>query len=132
MARILLVNDEPDLLQMCRIVLEADGYSVDVATDVSRVVDLAANGADMVLLDLVMPGTSGEAVFRSLRESPKTKEKPVVIMSALDDVVERAHAIGASGVLPKPFTPEALLETIHRTLDGAGRAATTGTEAAEN
>ena len=132
MARILLVNDESDLLQMCKIVLESDGYAVDVVTDTSRVMDLAANGADMVLLDLVMPGTSGEAVFRMLRDSPKTKKMPVVIMSALEDVEDRADSIGADGVLPKPFTPAALLDTIHRTLDASERGGRGATKAAED
>ncbi len=67
-----------------------------------------------------------------LRESPKTKEKPVVIMSALDDVEERAEAIGADGILPKPFTPAALLDTIHRTLDGAETNAQAGAKTAED
>jgi CheY-like chemotaxis protein len=119
MARILLINDEPDLLQVCKMVLESEGHAVDMTTDTSRAVELAAKGADIVLLDIVMPGATGEAVLRTLRESPATKETPVVIMSALPDAKERAEAMGANGVIGKPFTPAALFDAIHRTLEAS-------------
>ena len=115
MKRILLINDEPDLLQMCKMVLESEGYSVDVTTAASRAVQLARN-ADVVLLDLVMPRAAGENVFRWLREAPETGEIPVIIMSALDDAKERADGMGADGFVAKPFTPAALVDAVERAL----------------
>src|SRR4051812_43518675 len=109
MASILLVNDEPDLLEICRMVLESEGHSVAATTDSVRARELAET-ADLVLLDLVMPGTTGEAVLRSFRESPKTRNVPVVVVSALEDARERAEAMGADGYMAKPFTASALFE----------------------
>jgi CheY-like chemotaxis protein len=116
MARILLINDEPDLLQMCQMVLESEGHSAEATTVASRAVELATKGVDLVLLDLVMPGTTGELVLRMLRESLETREIPIVIMSALADAPERAKAMGADAFLGKPFTPASLLEAIDRAL----------------
>ena len=116
MARILLINDEPDLLQMCRMVLQSEGHDVTVTSDTSHVVELAAKTADIVVLDLVMPGTNGEAVLARLRESPETRSIPVVIMSALHDAKDRAAALGADGFVGKPFEPNALFETVDRAL----------------
>ncbi len=123
MARVLLINDEPDLLAVCKIVLEAEGHSVDVTNDLSRLIELASTGADLLLVDLVMPRASGEEVVESLRAHAKTRDIPIVVMSALPDGQARARAIRASDFLPKPFTPARLLETIERTL---GRTRDTG------
>src|SRR3954466_860075 len=103
MARILLINDEPELLEMCEAILQSSGHSVLRITP-SRSMELAAAARwhpEVVLLDLVMPGLSGEQMYRRLRKMHDTAEVPVVIMSALVDGADRAEELGAVGYLEK-------------------------------
>jgi DNA-binding response OmpR family regulator len=126
MARVLLINDEADLIDMCEIVLEKHGHSVRHALAPHRMRDLVtlANWRpDLVLLDLVMPGTTGEAVLERLRRLRGTAHVPVVIMSAVPDLEKVALEMGANGFLEKPFDPDGLTEAVDRALafDGAPR-----------
>jgi CheY-like chemotaxis protein len=119
MARILLINDEPDLLEMCELVLEGAGHTAIRAfgdTQALELVHAANSRPDVVLLDLVMPRVSGEEVFRRLRRAPETEHVPIVVMSALPDAEEIAEEMGAESFLEKPFDPEALLTAVERAL----------------
>jgi len=119
MARILLINDEPDLLEMCGLVLEGAGHEAVSAFGDSHALQLAHaenERPDVVLLDLVMPRVSGEEVFRRVRRSPDTARIPIVIMSALPDGEEITEEIGADAFLEKPFDPDALLAAVSKAL----------------
>jgi len=119
MARILLINDEPDLLEMCELVLESAGHVAFRAFGDKQALELARATdcrPDAVLLDLVMPQVSGEEIFRQLRRSPKTAHIPVVIMSALADAEEVTREMGAEAFLEKPFDPDALVAAIETAL----------------
>jgi CheY-like chemotaxis protein len=120
MARVLLINDEPDLIEICEIVLEKNGHEVRHTLAPHRVRELASLvrwGPDLVLIDLVMPATSGEEVIARLRHMPRMAHVPIVVMSALPDAAERALEIGADGLLEKPFDPHALIEAVARAID---------------
>lgn len=122
MARILLINDEPDLIEMCQLVLESAGHSVMAITDSSRAIEAAARTdgrPDVVLVDLVMPGVSGAEILQKLRGIPETADLPIVIMSALADARERAEEVRADGFLGKPFDPAALRGAIDHALAAA-------------
>jgi DNA-binding response OmpR family regulator len=123
MSRVLLINDEPDLLEMCELVLESAGHTAVLAfagqdgVDLDSVVDPAP---DVVVLDLVMPHVTGAEVYQRLRESGPTSQTPVVIMSALPNTVEIAEELGAQAYLEKPFDPDALLAAVDQALAAAG------------
>ncbi len=107
-ARILIVEDEPQLRGLLRLYLERAGYSVTDAGDgASALSAFAAGGADLVILDLMLPGMQGEAVLEALREEA---DVPILITSAKRSDAERIAGLrlGADDYLAKPFNPHEL------------------------
>jgi two-component system phosphate regulon response regulator PhoB len=114
-ATILVLNDEPDLIYACRLVLEADGHTVIATTNATEALRLAAQTQpDMVLLDWVMPTMTGDEVLRRLRKMPETAATPVVMMSALPNGDVLSKATGADAFLAKPFSLSELSKMINR------------------
>ncbi|MFN0196645.1 MAG: response regulator transcription factor [Planctomycetaceae bacterium] len=101
--RILIVEDEPDLLRAVRMFLEDEGYAVDVAADgEDGLTKSQLWNYDAVVLDLMLPKLDGWSVLKSLR---KTKTTPVLILSARDELKDRITGLdsGADDYLIKPF-----------------------------
>jgi CheY-like chemotaxis protein len=121
MARVLLIDDEPDLVEMCELILESAGHSIVPHHGQRHALELcrsAESRPDVVLLDLVMPGMTGDEIFARLRRQPQTKDIPVVIMSALPDADRQAEELAADGFLGKPFGPDALTGAVEQALEG--------------
>ena len=110
MASVLVVDDEPNIRRMLAALLTAEGYEVHEAADGQTAIDLAKSDPDVVLLDLMMPGSlDGMATLQKLRE--RDPELPVIMMSgraALSDAVA-ATRLGAFNFLEKPLTPESVV-----------------------
>ena len=107
-ARILIVEDEPQLRGLLRLYLERAGYAVSDAGDgTAALAAFAANRADLVILDLMLPGMQGEAVLEALREAG---DVPILITSAKRSDAERIAGLrlGADDYLAKPFNPHEL------------------------
>ena len=107
-ARILVVEDEPQLRGLLRLYLERDGHRVTEAGDgPSALAAYDAGGADLVILDLMLPGMQGETVLDALRNAG---DVPVLITSAKRSDAERIAGLraGADDYLPKPFNPHEL------------------------
>lgn len=107
-ARILVVEDEPQLRSLLRLYLERDGHQVTDAGDgPTALAAFDADGADLVILDLMLPGMQGETVLEALRESG---DVPVLITSAKRSDAERIAGLraGADDYLAKPFNPHEL------------------------
>jgi len=107
-ARILVVEDEPRLRELLRLYLEREGHEVtDVGDGVAAMAAFEADGADLVILDLMLPGMQGEAVLESLRDAG---DVPVLITSAKRSDAERIAGLrlGADDYLAKPFNPHEL------------------------
>jgi DNA-binding response OmpR family regulator len=107
-ARILIVEDEPQLRGLLRLYLERAGYAVTDAGDgAAALAAFAADGADLVVLDLMLPGMQGEAVLEALREQG---DVPILITSAKRSDAERIAGLrlGADDYLAKPFNPHEL------------------------
>jgi len=101
--RILVVEDEPDLLRTIAQVLREDGYAVDEAADGREGLYKATSWTyDAIVLDLLMPKLTGWQVLEELRKTHKT---PVLILTARDSVNDRVRGLdgGADDYLPKPF-----------------------------
>ncbi len=101
--RILVVEDEPDLLRTVAQALREDGYAVDEASDGEEGLYKATAWAyDAIVLDLLMPGLTGWEVLQRLRRTHKT---PVLILTARDGVQDRVRGLdsGADDYLTKPF-----------------------------
>jgi len=107
-ARILVVEDEPRLRELLRLYLEREGYRVTDAGDgPSAIAAFDADGAELVVLDLMLPGMQGETVLEALREA---SDVPVLITSAKRSDAERIAGLrlGADDYLGKPFNPHEL------------------------
>lgn len=119
MARVLLINDEADLIDMCEIVLEKHGHATQhtlAPYDMGELAALAEWRPELVLLDLVMPSAPGEDVLQRLRGLPGMADIPVIVMSAIPDGAKRAEAMGAIAFLEKPFDPDGLMRAVDRVL----------------
>jgi DNA-binding response OmpR family regulator len=122
MDKLLIVDDEPDIISLLKLVLEAEGYEVVPALSGDEALRLAeVEAPDLVLLDLMMPGKSGLETCRYLRNQPRTKNTPVIIFSALGRDVDKklTTEAGASAHLTKPFNNIGLLTEIKRCLGEA-------------
>jgi len=107
-ARILVVEDEPQLRNLIRLYLEREGHRVTDAGDgPSALRAYEADGADLVVLDLMLPGMQGETVLEALRDAG---DVPVLITSAKRSDAERIAGLraGADDYLAKPFNPHEL------------------------
>jgi len=114
---ILICEDEPTLRELVRAVL-GPGYRYVEAADGAEALELAASTVpDLVLLDLMLPGTSGFDVLKRIRATPALAATPIVILTAWTHVEPAALAAGADRFVPKPFEPDAL-EAIVRELLG--------------
>ncbi|MDP9271554.1 MAG: response regulator transcription factor [Chloroflexota bacterium] len=127
-ARILIVEDEPRLRGLLRLYLEREGYAVtDVGDGRSGLAAFEAGGADLVILDLMLPGMQGEAVLEGLRDYA---DVPILIASAKRSDAERIAGLrlGADDYLAKPFNPHELTARVAAILR---RAAPRGDEPVE-
>jgi DNA-binding response OmpR family regulator len=112
MARVLVIDDEPKIVDFVSRALSANGLAVDSATDGARGLELARTGQyDLVVLDLMMPGVSGMGVLRGTIEA--RPQQRVLVLSALSDVDSKVRCLelGAADYLTKPF---ALAELVAR------------------
>ncbi len=112
---ILCIDDDPLLLQLCRELLEADGYRVRTAPDGQAGLEVAQQARpDLILLDVVMPGMDGLEVCRSLRADPRLGGIPVILLTAYHTPNPAVHGLfaGATHTMRKPVRPETLLQSI--------------------
>ncbi len=113
MATVLVVDDEPDILLLHRLNLEAAGYSVVLAADgVTALERIADERPDAVVLDVMMPVLDGWGVLDRLRTQPSPP--PVLVVSAKSATadVQKARELGAADYLAKPYDPEELLRRV--------------------
>ena len=117
MARILIVDDEPHILDIVRAYLAREGHDVLTAADGDAAIALAADPTiDLVVLDVMLPRRSGFEVLRELRGAGRTV--PVVMLTARDDVIDRVAGleIGADDYVTKPFEPRELVARVSAVL----------------
>lgn len=124
MGRILLVDDERDVITLVQFMLEREGHSIVAAYN--GVEALAKAGVeprgegegpfDLVLLDVMMPIVDGETVCRRLSEDPRTRSVPVIVLTARGELDGMARPPNVAASLEKPFDPKALRELVAKTL----------------
>jgi two-component system phosphate regulon response regulator PhoB len=110
--RILVVDDEPDLLELVRINLDQAGYQVDTAASGSEALEqLGRAKPDLVILDLMLPDHSGTEICRMIRADPGLSDLPVIMLTARSDEVDRVvgFELGADDYVTKPFSPRELV-----------------------
>lgn len=117
--KILVIDDSPTELQMIAAPLRAQGYEVVTATSGEEGLSKATEEHPrLILLDVVMPGKNGFQMCRILKDNPATKATPVVFVTSKDQPQDRFWGMkqGADGYVAKPFTREALLDTVRALL----------------
>ena len=114
---ILVVDDDPNLHALLTDVLTGEGYAVQSAYDGLQGLHKASeNPPDLILLDLMMPKMDGFALVEALRADPRLRQIPIVVLSAIAHLDQHQAALGAQGVISKPFDLDELLSTLARCL----------------
>ncbi|MEY8689955.1 MAG: response regulator transcription factor [Leptothrix sp. (in: b-proteobacteria)] len=120
MSTILTIEDQADIRRLIRMTLEFKGFEVLEAGDGLQGLALARSAKpDLILLDVMMPGTDGLTVGRTLAADPELSQIPVVMLSALGQPADIAAGMqtGVSGYLVKPFSPWELLALVARLIE---------------
>ena len=110
--KILIVEDEPDVAELVSFNLERAGFSTLTAHDGIAGLDRAwSEEPDLIILDLMLPGKDGFAVFKELRRDSRTNTTPVIMLTARAQTEDRIKGLeaGADDYLTKPFSPKELL-----------------------
>lgn len=113
--RILVVDDEPDLVETLSFRLEASGYEVIKADDGQKGLDKArSEKPDLIILDLMLPKLDGYKVCRMLKFDEVYKNIPIILFTARAQEQDKkmGQDVGADGYITKPFEPQALLAKI--------------------
>ncbi len=119
--KILLVDDDENILELFRDVLEGKGHQVMTFTrGWEALQEVSREQPDLIILDIMMPRVNGYEVCQILKENPKTKNIPVIFLTALShqEALRRAAEGGADDFLVKPCPPEKLLKHVERYLGG--------------
>jgi putative two-component system response regulator len=120
--RLLLVDDEPQNLQLLRQILK-DEYDLLFARDAADALRLALEQRpELILLDVMMPGIDGYELCRQLKADPRSQAIPVIFVSALSDAGDEAQgfALGAVAYLRKPLSPSAVRLCVRNQLQQGG------------
>lgn len=120
--RVLVVDDDPVILEVLRIMLNLEDLEVTSATDGERALELLAEDPvpDVVVCDVMMPGTDGLEVCRRVKADDRTARIPVILLTARGRDEDRTAGLsaGCDAYLTKPFSPLELIDRISALADG--------------
>jgi DNA-binding response OmpR family regulator len=127
MPKILVVDDEPEIVKLVAKLMEARGHQVSIARDGQEAVDaVAQDRPDLIVLDLNLPKLDGFEVCRRIKGDAATRAIPIVMLTAsyvtVDDAT-RGIGSGADEYVVKPFLREVLIHNVERLLEAAAKAA---------
>ncbi|PVA07074.1 response regulator transcription factor [Thalassorhabdomicrobium marinisediminis] len=113
--RVLLIEDEPNIIEAISYILSRDGWTVHTHADGETAMDKVHQGVpDLVILDVMLPGRSGYDILRDLRAEAATAHVPVMMLTARGQAKDRelAEALGVTRFMTKPFSNAEVLETV--------------------
>ena len=114
--KILIADDEPDILEIIQFNLQAEGYEVATAKNGDEAIEMAKkHQPDLIILDIMMPGKNGIEVCKILRTQPNFKHTLIIFLSALSDENTEISGLetGADDYLTKPIRPKILVSKVH-------------------
>ena len=121
--RILLADDEPDILEISRIALETvGGFEVSVCSSGKTLLErLPEFGPDLVIVDVLMPDMTGPEVFEEIRRRPEYDEVPVIYLTGViqEEELEDLRETGVADIILKPFDPMTLADRINGVWKGS-------------
>jgi phosphate regulon transcriptional regulator PhoB len=121
--KILIVDDEPDIVDLVSYNLKKDGFRVTTASGGEEALDKIRRGAfDLVVLDLMLPGLQGVELCRIIRNDPKTAGTPIIMLTAKGEEADRVIGLesGADDYMTKPFSARELIARIKAVLRRTG------------
>lgn len=115
--RILLIDDDTDHLDLCKLILQRNGYEVETLSDYIQVMQTVARfNPELIFVDHYMKEVNGIQVTRMLKSHPDSKRIPVIYFSSCSDIVKRTEEAGADGYLEKPFAFASLIDIARKYL----------------
>lgn len=115
MKKILICDDDPSILDVLQIILEEGGYETERAANGDEVLEKVNTvNADLIFLDIWMPGLQGTDVVKHLKQNEHTKSTPIILLSALNEIESSAKESGADGFVRKPFDMHELLSLVKK------------------
>jgi CheY-like chemotaxis protein len=114
--KILVVDDDESITEVIQIVLEGEGYEVEISLDGGRIPDFPGRLPDLILLDILLQRKDGRKICQQLKSDQKTSHIPVIVLSAHSDGSQAAADCGADGFLEKPFDVDVLISTVEQYL----------------
>ena len=116
--RVLLIEDEPNIIEAISFLLSRDGWTVHTHSDGETAMEKVTQSApELIILDVMLPGRSGYDILRDLRGAPATANVPVMMLTARGQARDRelAESLGATQFMTKPFSNAEVLDSV-RTL----------------
>src|SRR5262250_2620928 len=121
--KILIVDDDEDVLLIVQTILDNAGYTAVVARNGREGVEKAiGSGPDLILLDVMMPELSGWEVCTTLKNAPETRQIPIAMLTVKSEIRDliTGMQVGADDYITKPFTRRKLLSTVRKLLEEKG------------
>ena len=114
MIKILLVDDEPDIVEFLKYNLEQNGYDVIVGHDGLQALRKLSENPDLIILDIMMPHLDGYEVYQKIRENKNFKDIPIIFLTAKSGETDEIKGLelGASDFIQKPISPKKLIARI--------------------
>lgn len=101
---VLIYDDDEEILTVCKVILDKDHYRVETLPTCENILeDISQIKPDIILMDLWIPDIGGEGAVKIIKENIHTKDIPVVLFSAVDEIEKVSRRINANGYLKKPF-----------------------------
>ena len=119
--RVLLIEDEPNIIEALSFILTRDGWTVHTHADGATAAARVKNGSpEVVVLDAMLPGRSGFDILRDLRADPETARVPVLMLTARGQEKDRelAMRLGATEFMTKPFANSEIVAEVRRLAGG--------------
>jgi DNA-binding response OmpR family regulator len=122
--KILVIDDNSDLLDLLREALTSEGYEVECLSSIDNIYEsVRQSGAGLVIVDYILEGINGGELCHQLKINPRTRHLPVIMISGYPRVLESLGNYGADHFLAKPFDLNELLEVVNRYFSDAAAVA---------
>jgi DNA-binding response OmpR family regulator len=115
--KILIADDDPAIAEATGLILEEFGYEFNTITDGEKVYDIGENPPDLLLLDVWLSGQDGRDICKYLKAEKETKNLPIIMLSASNEIRNSTIQAGADDFLEKPFDMDELIGKIEKHLN---------------
>lgn len=115
MKKILIVDDDPDILEAVKMILDTEGYESDITTKGDETYKkINEYKPDLIILDVLLSGNDGRKICKILKSNPSTQQIPLIMISAHPSAKDSVEECGADAFVAKPFSIQQLLDAIDK------------------